>query len=191
MKGSAKPLLSHITVHRPSKAIKLLIDDYLGPSVIGQNPAALEAILLTMDKIVKDNAYAKGVVEMACVDLTARSFGVSAAALFGGAVRERIPTLWVLGTGDAAKDIAEAEEKMAAGLYKLFLVKVGKGDPRDDVARAAAVKQALGDRRAYTSTSIRVGMRPRQFGRLNGCRTLVSPLSSSHCLARISKGCGG
>ena len=35
---------------------------------------------------------------------------------------------------------------MAAGLYKLFLVKIGKGDPRDDVARAAAVKQALGDR---------------------------------------------
>jgi hypothetical protein len=99
-----------------------------------------------MDKIMKDNAYAKGVVEMACVDLTARSFGVSAAALFGGAVRERIPTLWVLGTGDAAKDIAEAEEKMAAGLYKLFLVKIGKGDPRDNVARAAAVKQALGDR---------------------------------------------
>ena len=65
------------------EGIKLLIDDYLGPSVIGQNPAALEAILLTMDKIVKDNAYAKGVVEMACVDLTARSFGVSAAALFG------------------------------------------------------------------------------------------------------------
>ena len=128
------------------EGIKLLIDDYLGPSVIGQNPAALEAILLTMDKIVKDNAYAKGVVEMACVDLTARSFGVSAAALFGGAVRERIPALWVLGTGDAAKDIAEAEEKMAAGLYKLFLVKIGNGDPRDDVARAAAVKQALGDR---------------------------------------------
>jgi hypothetical protein len=85
-----------------------------------------------------------------------------------------------------------AEEKMAAGLCKLFLVKIGKGDPRDDVVRAAAVKQALGDRaRAYTSTSIRVGIRPRQFGRLNGCRTLVSPLSNSHCLARISKGCGG
>jgi hypothetical protein len=31
---------------------------------------------------------------------------------------------------------------------------------------------------AYTSTSIRVGLRPRQFGRLNGCRTLVSPCRS-------------
>ena len=55
-------------------------------------------------------------------------------------------SLRVLGTGDAAKDIAEAEEKMAGRLYKLFLVKIGKGDPHDDVARAAAVKQALGDR---------------------------------------------
>ena len=77
------------------EGIKLLIDDYLGPSVIGQNPAALEAILLTMDKTVKDNAYAKGVVEMACVDLTARSVGVSAAALFGGAVRQRIPAMGI------------------------------------------------------------------------------------------------
>jgi muconate cycloisomerase len=128
------------------EGIKLMIDEYLAPALIGRDPVGMEAVLALMDKVVKDNAYAKAAVEMACVDLVARSLGVSAAMLFGGAVRDRIRTLWVLGTGDAEKDIAEAQEKLEAKLYDLFLVKIGKGDPRDDVARAAAVKHALGDR---------------------------------------------
>jgi muconate cycloisomerase len=128
------------------EGIKLVIDDYLAPALIGHDPAALEAVLALMDKVVKDNAYAQASVEMACVDLVTPSLGVSAATVFGGAVRDRIRTLWVLGIGEAEKDIADAEEKLDAKLHDLFLVKIGKTDPRDDVARAAAVKRALGDR---------------------------------------------
>lgn len=128
------------------EGIKLVIDDYLAPALLGHDPAGLEAVVVLMDKVVKDNAYAKAVVEMACVDLASRSFGVSAAMLFGGAVRDRIRTLWVLGTGDAKKDIAEAKEKLEAKLHNLFLVKIGNGDLYDDVVRAAAVKDAVGDR---------------------------------------------
>lgn len=101
------------------EAIKLVIDDYLAPALIGQNPAHLEAILQAMDKMLKDNSYAKAALEMACVDLVLRRLGVSAAVLFGGPVREKIRTLWVLGNGDTKKDIAEAQKKLEAGLHNL------------------------------------------------------------------------
>ena len=128
------------------EAVQLVIDRYLAPALIGRDPSRLEALLRVMDAVLKDNAFAKGAVEMACVDLVARTLGVPASVLFGGAVRDRLRVLWVLGTGDAAKDIAEAEEKLDLRLHDLFLVKVGRGEPADDVARAASVKRALGNR---------------------------------------------
>ena len=123
-----------------------LVEETIAPCIIGRDPTSLETLVGTMDKQIKGNSYAKGAVEMACVDLAARAAGVPAHQLFGGLVRDRIPVLWVLATGDAKADTAEAEEKLAAGLHNLFLVKVGGGDPADDVARAVAVKQALGER---------------------------------------------
>jgi muconate cycloisomerase len=123
-----------------------LVGESIAPSLIGRDPRSLETLIGAMDKEVKGNRYAKGAVEMACVDLVARAAGLPAHQLFGGQVRDRIPVLWVLGTGEAKADIAEAEEKLAAGLHNLFLVKVGTGDPVDDARRAVAVKQALGDR---------------------------------------------
>ncbi len=128
------------------EAIKGVIDGYLAPALIGKDPSALEELLRQMDRVLKDNHYAKAAIEMGCVDLVARRLGVSTSLLFGGPVRDRLRVLWVLGTGDADKDIAEAEQKLEQRLHDRFLVKVGKAEPRDDVARAAAVKRALGDR---------------------------------------------
>jgi muconate cycloisomerase len=127
------------------EAIQIVIDQYLAPPLIGTDPALFGALLATMDSRLKDNLYAKAAIEMACVDLVARRLGVPASALFGGAVRDRLPVLLVLGAGDADKDVAQAREMLDKRLHNRFLVKLGKGDAREDVARAAAVKKALGD----------------------------------------------
>jgi muconate cycloisomerase len=122
-----------------------IVDDVLAPNLLGKDPTSIEGVTAHMDQLIKRNAYAKGAIEMACVDLAAKAAGLSADALFGGRVREQIPILWVLATGDANKDIAEAQQKLEQRLHKLFLVKIGHGDPLTDVARAVAVKRALGD----------------------------------------------
>lgn len=128
------------------EAIKVVIDDYLAPVVIGACAADLEALHERMNNALKENHYAKAALEMACVDLAARNLGVAASTLFGGAVRDRLRVLLVLGHGEAERDIALAEEKLAERVHDLFLVKVGKGSLKDDVARASSIKRALGER---------------------------------------------
>ena len=128
------------------EAIKIVIDGYLAPAVLGMHPAELELLHQKMDATLKENSYAKAAIEMGCVDLASRRMGIAASMLFGGAVRDKLRLLLVLGSGDTDRDIAQAEQKLDERLHDLFLVKVGKGDPRDDVARATAVKRALGDR---------------------------------------------
>jgi muconate cycloisomerase len=81
-----------------------VISENLAPNLVGQDPMALGALLTRMDQLIKRNSYAKGAIEMACVDLAAKAAGLPADALFGGRARDRFPVLWVLGTGDARKD---------------------------------------------------------------------------------------
>ncbi|WP_172592240.1 muconate cycloisomerase family protein [Subtercola boreus] len=126
------------------EAIQVVINQYLAPPLIGMDTSLIRRVLAMMDATVKGNSYAKAAVEMACVDLAARALGVPASTLLGGAVHDRLPVLLVLSAGKADEDIALAQEMLDKRLHNRFLVKLGKDDPRDDVARAIAVKNALG-----------------------------------------------
>lgn len=126
-------------------ALKSLIDECLAPYLKGYDVRNFNQILRRMDQIIKGNAYAKAGIEMACVDATARALDVPAHQLFGGKVQDTIPLLWVLGNGVIEQDIEEARSKLDAKQYRLFLVKIGSGDPKENVKRALAVKNALGD----------------------------------------------
>lgn len=127
-------------------SVKAVIDECLAPHLVGLDPSRLETLLVHMDKLIKGNGYAKAGIEMACVDASAKALGVPASRLFGGMVSERMPVLWVLGNGVIGPDTDEAERKLAERTHRLFLVKIGHGDPAENVARAVAIKKALGDR---------------------------------------------
>jgi len=126
-------------------AIRHVIDDYLAPRLLGEDPRNTMAVLACMEQAIPGNAYAKAGVEMACLDCAGRALGVPVSTLLGGVVRRRMPALWVLGHGEIGPDVAEAEELMEQRSHRLFLVKVGKGDAAENVARALAIKKALGD----------------------------------------------
>ncbi|KAF1046741.1 muconate cycloisomerase family protein [Xylophilus sp.] len=128
------------------EAVKSVIDTCLAPHLIGCDVRRTGELLICMDRLIKGNGYAKAGVEMAALDAKARALGVPVSELFGGTVLSRLPVLWVLGNGDVERDIAEAETRLEARTHRLFLVKIGQGDPAENVARALAVKRALGDR---------------------------------------------
>lgn len=128
------------------EAIKANIDAYLAPAVVGLSADRFEAIGLAMAAAAKRNNAAKGAIETALFDAVGKTLGVPAAALLGGAVRDRIPVLWTLASGDPAQEIEEAERKLAARLHHTFKVKIGALEPAADMDRMRRLAAALGGR---------------------------------------------
>jgi muconate cycloisomerase len=64
--------------------------------------------------------------------------------LLGGRLRDSLPVLWTLASGDTDKDIAEAQKMIAAKRHNTFKLKIGANPWQQDVEHVIAIKQALG-----------------------------------------------
>ena len=58
-------------------------------------------------------------------------------------MRDSVPVLWTLASGDPAQEIEEAERKLAARLHRTFKVKIGAQAPDADLARLRRLAAAL------------------------------------------------
>lgn len=128
------------------EGIKLAIDTYFAPILAkcdAERPAAAMAVL---QKSIVGNHLAKCAIETALLDAMGRRAGLSLSELLGGRVRDCVPVLWVLASGDTGKDIAEAEEMLERQRHNAFKLKIGKRELADDVKHVAGIKRALGDR---------------------------------------------
>lgn len=128
------------------ESIKSTIDAYLAPALLGAPANRFEAARIRMDGTAKRNNAAKAAIESALFDAVGKTLGVPAVQLLGGAVRESIPVLWTLASGDPAQETEEAENKLAAGLHDTFKVKIGAQSPEADVARLCRLARALAHR---------------------------------------------
>lgn len=132
------------------EGIKLTIDTYLAPALIGQEATNIHGAMARLNKVARGNRFAKSALETALLDAQGKRLGVPLATLLGGAVRDALPVLWTLASGDTARDIEEAERLLAERRHDTFKLKIGRRAVRDDVAHAAAIKRALGDRARVT-----------------------------------------
>jgi muconate cycloisomerase len=128
------------------ESIKATIDAYLAPALIGAPANRFEAARIRMDEAAKRNNAAKAAIESALFDAVGKTLGVPAVQLLGGAVRESVPVLWTLASGDPAQEIEEAEKKLAARLHDTFKVKIGARPPEADIARLRRLAGALAGR---------------------------------------------
>ena len=96
-----------------------------------------------MDAAARRNNAAKGAIESATFDAVGKTLGVPAVQHLGGAVRESVPVLRTLASGDPAQEIEEAEEKLAGRLHDTFKVKIGARSPEADVMRLRRLADAL------------------------------------------------
>ena len=125
------------------EAMKANIDAYLAPALIGWEANRFEAARIRMDEAAKRNNAAKAAIESALFDAVGKSLGVPAAQLLGGVVRDAMPVLWTLASGDPDQEIEEAERKLAARLHNTFKVKIGALSPDADMARMRRLGTAL------------------------------------------------
>ena len=125
------------------ESIKATIDTYLKPALIGTPADRFVAARIRMDEAAKRNNAAKGAIESALFDAVGKTSGVPAVQLLGGAVRDSVPVLWTLASGDPVQEIEEAERKIAARLHNTFKVKIGAQAPEADMARMRRLAGAL------------------------------------------------
>jgi muconate cycloisomerase len=128
------------------ESIKATIDAYLAPALMGVPADRFAAARSRMDAAAKRNNAAKAAIESALFDAVGKTLGVPAVQLLGGAVRESMPVLWTLASGDPAQEIEEAEKKLAARLHDTFKVKIGAQSAEADLARLRRLAGALAGR---------------------------------------------
>lgn len=127
------------------ESIKLNIDTYLAPLLIGQSLDSIKSLIHRMSLTVRGNMIAKSALQTALLDLQGKHLGVPVSTLLGGAIHHHIPCLWVLASGNTDKDIAEAKALIASGRHCEFKLKIGSRHVNEDVAHVASIKAALGE----------------------------------------------
>jgi muconate cycloisomerase len=128
------------------ESIKLTIDEYMAPLLMTADATRPAEAMRRIGQSVVGNHFAKCAVETALLDAQARRLGVPLSELLGSRLRDRLPVLWTLASGNTERDIAEAEDMIQRRRHNVFKLKIGKRALRDDVAHVAAIKRALGDR---------------------------------------------
>ena len=132
------------------EAIKVNIDVYLSKLVLGKEAIEFNNIMKEIDKAAKGNNNSKALIEGALIDLAARILGVPAYTFFGGKRINSIPLAWTLASGDTEKDIAEAKKYLEEGRHKIFKLKIGAGDPDENVEHVKKIIDAVGDQAKIT-----------------------------------------
>ncbi len=128
------------------ETMKVMIDRYLAPVLIGQDAAEIGRLHDRMNRVAAGNAFAKAAVDVALWDLLGKALGVPLYTLFGGPVRDRSEISWALATGVLETDIAEAERMLETGKARVFKLKAGAKPPEQDARHAVAVANALAGR---------------------------------------------
>ncbi len=122
-------------------AILGALRDHIIPSLRGQEIDALEPLMKRLDKSVVHNTSAKAAVDIALYDLYGQMLGAPVYKLLG-ASRKRITTDITISVNPPEEMARDALVALSRG-YDTLKIKVGI-DPTLDVARLAAVREAVG-----------------------------------------------
>ncbi|RZL91351.1 MAG: muconate cycloisomerase [Variovorax sp.] len=126
------------------EGIKLTIDTYLTPLLLGTEASNVQAAMRRLSA-AQGNSFAKSALEIALLDAHGQRLGLPVHALLGGAVRESLPVLWTLASGDVARDVEEALALIGARRHRVFKLKIGSRELADDIAHVQAIRRGLGD----------------------------------------------
>jgi muconate cycloisomerase len=129
-----------------------LIENELGPLLVGADPFDTEWISHRLDRAVFANSFAKGALEMALLDLQGQILGVPVYKLLGGKARggcqppddKGIRLKFVVGAVEPELAAQRAARMVERG-WRAIKVKIGRDfHPRIDADRLCAVRQAIG-----------------------------------------------
>ena len=118
--------------------------DDLAPALIGHDARDRETAIHKLDARVEGVPTAKAALDIALHDLVGRAYGLPVWALLGGRGKPNLTISRVVSIKTPAEMAADAAQHVADG-FTTIKVKVGdRTNWRNDVARIAAVREAIG-----------------------------------------------
>lgn len=119
------------------------VNEYLAPLVVGKDALRRAELAQLCAHAMYHNGGAKCAVDAAIADLVGRHLNVSLSDMYGGALRDSIVAMYLLGNPKIEDDIAETHAKMREG-YSFFKLKVGIKNAFDEADAAVAIRKAVG-----------------------------------------------
>jgi len=122
---------------------KTLIENYLGPALIGVELGDFVEMHARMDAVVKGYPYSKAALDFAAYDVTGRWLNVPVYTLLGGKARSRVlvtHSIGLISIAEAAQEVA----KVAAEGIKTIKIKIGV-DPKRDIEMVRTIRETVGD----------------------------------------------
>jgi len=119
------------------------VRDHLGPRLIGDDAWMRGAIRRKLKAALYGNPGAHSAIEVALLDLAGRVAGLPVVDLIGGAERNAVAPMWLLGNPTPEQDVAEAQAKRAEG-FGFFKLKIGTKPVAAEIASTLQLRAALG-----------------------------------------------
>jgi len=132
----------HVVYGYDQHELVWVVNQYLGPAVMGMDVTDIEAILIRMNMVLPKNLMAKAGIEIACQDACAKALGIPLYRILGGALKKPVEVIEVV-------DIVPFEEaaKMAIQYvedgFRCIKIKIGL-HPKEDAERIRVVREAVG-----------------------------------------------
>jgi muconate cycloisomerase len=115
----------------------------LTPLLIGADPMQRTALWNVMTAAAPEASTAIGAIDVALHDLIGRALGIPAYQLLGGQVRNVVPALTLVGSGDPVADTAKLADLHDDG-YQWFKIKLGMADADSELATLAKAAETVG-----------------------------------------------
>lgn len=112
--------------------------------VVGADPMQRNRLWAAMTATVPGATTAIGAIDVAIHDLAGRTLGVPVSQLLGGIVRDQVPALALVGSGDVSADSAKLDERYEQG-YRWFKIKLGMGPVETEIGTIARALEMVGD----------------------------------------------
>ncbi len=119
------------------------VNEHLAPLVTGKDALKRAELAHICAHALHHNGGPKCAVDAAIADLAGRHLNVSLSDMYGGALRDSITAMYLLGNPKIEDDIAETHKKIKEG-YTFFKLKVGIKPARDEAAAAVQIRKAVG-----------------------------------------------
>ncbi|MCL6248767.1 muconate/chloromuconate family cycloisomerase [Acinetobacter sp. ANC 4945] len=126
------------------ESIRTNIETYFSPLLKTLTGLNVAQTMQAIKRNINGNRFAKCAIQTALLDILAQRLNLPLSEVLGGRLRDSLPVLWVLASGNTEKDIAEAQKMIATKRHNIFKLKIGSRPVEADVEHVLAIKKALG-----------------------------------------------